>query len=84
MEWAGRFGYRQDMSLEWSCCGTPMLDPMVEEMGRPDSFSLTMYRCSHCGARWLGAGSLAPMTRQWQFAGPHEDCEGSALPGTGA
>lgn len=49
----------QDMTLEWSCCGTPMLDPDEAYLGRVDSFELSIDSCAHCGMLWLGIRSLA-------------------------
>lgn len=48
----------RDMSLEWTCCGTPMLDPAEAYLGRVESFELSISSCAHCGMLWLGIRSL--------------------------
>ena len=57
--WARAARQPQDMTLEWSCCGTPMLDPAEAYLGRVESFELSISACAHCGALWLGLRSVA-------------------------
>jgi hypothetical protein len=57
--WAYAARQPQDMTLEWTCCGTPMLDPVEAYLGRVDSFELSISACAHCGALWLGMRSVA-------------------------
>jgi len=49
----------QDMTLEWSCCGTPMLDSGEAYLGRIERFELSISSCAHCGMLWLGVRSVA-------------------------
>ncbi len=72
LEWARHLRQHRDMTMDWSCCGTPMLDSFAMDLGRPDAFPLVMYTCSHCGARWLGASAVAPLTSGWRFVPERE------------
>ncbi|RQO41165.1 hypothetical protein DBV14_28770 [Variovorax sp. KBW07] len=58
-EWVRALRQPQDMSLEWSCCGTPMSDAAEAYLGRIDSHELSVHTCTHCGTFWLGSCSLA-------------------------
>ncbi|MDM0074824.1 hypothetical protein QTH90_10560 [Variovorax sp. J2P1-59] len=49
----------QDMTLEWSCCGTPTLDPDEAYLGRVESSELSIDSCAHCGMLWLSVRSVA-------------------------
>ena len=56
--WAHGACLLQDMTLEWTCCGTPSLDSEVH-LGRVESFELSISACAHCGALWLDVCSVA-------------------------
>lgn len=64
--WATKTQPSIDMTNEWSCCGTPRLDPVETELGRIESSELWMASCGHCGARWLNVISLTDYTSHWQ------------------
>lgn len=47
------------IALEWTCCDTPVRDPVEGYLGRIESHELSISVCAHCGAFWLGGYSLA-------------------------
>jgi len=57
--WANVARQPQDMTLEWTCCGTPGRDPTEAYLGRVDAYELTIHACVHCGALWLQVQSVA-------------------------
>lgn len=57
--WVDACGRPQDMTLHWTCCGTPMRHPAEAYLGRVESSELTISSCTHCGALWLGLCSVA-------------------------
>ena len=52
--WAKEAQARPDMTLFWSCCGTPSLGHTME-LGRHGTNHMQLASCSHCGADWLNA-----------------------------
>lgn len=58
-EWVCAARQPQDMSLEWTCYGTPMIEPSEAYLGRVESFELSISACAHCGMLWLGVRSVA-------------------------
>lgn len=73
-EWVYAARQPQDMTLEWTCCGTPMLEAGEAYLGRVDSFELAISACAHCGMLWLGFRSVATtVTRSEPLS--HADAE---------
>jgi hypothetical protein len=62
--WARQVHARPDMSLWWSCCGTPSLgaQTLVARHGARD---LLVASCAHCGSEWLSLSS-AEAPEDWQ------------------
>ena len=81
-EWVYVGRQPQDMTLEWSCCGTPKLDPGEAYLGRVDSSELSINACAHCGMLWLGIRSLATtVTRTEPFSRTDAEAFLGATPG---
>ena len=57
--WANAARQPQDMTLEWTCCGTPARARTEAYLGRVDSYELTIHSCVHCGTLWLQVQSVA-------------------------
>jgi hypothetical protein len=57
--WAKSLEQTQDMSFEWTCCGTPMLDRAQVDLGRVAKYDLVLHACAHCGMRWMHVSSNA-------------------------
>ncbi len=64
--WARALQADPDMTIEWSCCGTPMLGSVKAVMGRHETSLLAISSCSHCGARWLRSFSTGGPETRWQ------------------
>jgi hypothetical protein len=63
--WAGQVRARPDMTLLWTCCGTPTLGTQAL-LGHAGRHELRLASCSHCGAQWLylmQANDWLPLTR---------------------
>jgi len=81
--WANAARQPQDMTLEWTCCGTPGRDPIEAYLGRVDAYELTIHSCVHCGALWLQVQSVATtVTRSEPLAGVDAEAFLAATPGT--
>ncbi|SFQ52229.1 hypothetical protein SAMN05216567_11865 [Variovorax sp. OK605] len=50
--WARQARARPDMTLWWSCCGTPSLGAQTS-IGRHGARDVLVASCAHCGAEWL-------------------------------
>lgn len=62
--WVRQARARPDMTLHWSCCGTPALDKQAM-LGHAKAGSVLVASCSHCGARWVSI-SRAKDTTDWR------------------
>lgn len=62
--WARQARARPDMTLLWSCCGTPALGEQ-SLLGRHGGRDVRVAACSHCGAEWLSL-SHAEDPSDWQ------------------
>lgn len=62
--WAREARARPDMTLLWSCCGTPALGAQTL-VGRHGGRDVLVASCSHCGAEWLSM-SQAAQPGDWQ------------------
>lgn len=62
--WARQAGARPDMTLLWSCCGTPSLGEQTL-LGRHGARDVRVATCGHCGAEWLSL-SQADNPSDWQ------------------
>jgi hypothetical protein len=81
--WAYAARRPQDMTLEWTCCGTPLLDPAEAYLGRVESFELSISSCAHCGALWLDVCSVATtVTRTEPLTQTEAEAFLAAAPGT--
>lgn len=56
------------MTSEWTCCGTPCLDPTDMDLGHLDSLKVSMHSCTHCSMRWLNVVSTT--TLHWVPVSP--------------
>ena len=62
--WVRQTQARPDMTLFWSCCGTPTLGDQTL-IGRHGGRDALVASCSHCGAQWLSL-SQAENPSDWQ------------------
>jgi hypothetical protein len=56
------------MSLHWSCCGTPMLDPAQESLESQDGAEVLLASCGHCGARWMSVVPQEGCPGYWEIS----------------
>jgi len=57
--WTTALARPRDMTLDWTCCGTPMLDRKQVGLGRAAGYDLVLHACAHCGMRWMNVSSNA-------------------------
>lgn len=62
--WARQARARPDMTLYWSCCGTPALGEQTL-LGHHGTGNVLVASCSHCGARWMSI-SRAEAPTDWR------------------
>jgi len=62
--WVRQTRARPDMTLFWSCCGTPALGEQTH-VGRHGGRDVLVASCAHCGAEWLSL-SQAESPADWQ------------------
>jgi hypothetical protein len=80
--WANAARRPQDMSLEWTCCGTPGRDPTEAYLGRVDAYKFAIHSCVHCGALWLQVQSVATtVARSEPLSGADAEAFLAAAPG---
>lgn len=62
--WVRQVQARPDMTLLWSCCGTPSLGEQTL-VGHHGARDVRVASCAHCGAEWLSL-SQAEAPSDWQ------------------
>ena len=73
--WVRQARARPDMTLLWSCCGTPALGEQAV-LGRHGARDVRVASCSHCGMEWMrvpkahGASDWQPLKRDAAPAAP--------------
>ena len=73
--WVRQARARPDMTLHWSCCGTPALGEQAV-LGRHGARDVRVASCSHCGMEWMrvsqahGASDWQPLKRDAAPAAP--------------
>lgn len=69
LRWLGT-ALEQDMSLVWSCCGTPALGHFPATPSPDVGRHARIWRCTHCGYLWRQTAAPVGEQAEWHPLAP--------------